>query len=121
MTILKRILLAATMSWVCSVTLGLLFAASASGHLSFSTLLLPGVVPVALIVSTVAALLMTPFAVWSVRTGVKNLRIYAPILWVALAAYIVAVIRRTGAHGPYGLFLLGVAGSVILGFIPADN
>jgi hypothetical protein len=38
-----------------------------------------------------------------------------------LAAYIVAVVPRTGAHGPYGLFLLGVAGAVIPGFIPASK
>jgi len=69
-------------------------------------------------VSTVAALLMTPFAIWSTRTGVKNLCIYAPVLWAALAAYIVVVIPRAGPHGPIGLFVLGIAGSVLLGFVP---
>jgi hypothetical protein len=105
MSMLNRVLLAAGMSWGCSVTLGLLFAAFASGRFSFSTLRLPGVVPVALIVSTVAAILMTPIALWSVRTGVRNLSIYAPILWILLAAYIVVIVPRTGSHGPYGLFL----------------
>jgi hypothetical protein len=119
MSMLNRVLLAAGISWVCAVTLRLLFAARASGRFSLNTLTLPGVIPVALIVSTVAALLMTPIAVWSVRTGVKNLSVYVPILWVVLAAYIVLVIPRTGAHGPYGLFLQGIAGAVILGFIPA--
>lgn len=52
-----------------------------------STLTLPGVVPVALIVSTVAALFMTPIAAWHLRTGVRNLCIFVPVLWVALAAY----------------------------------
>jgi len=63
-----------------------------------STLTLPGVVPVALIVSTVAALFMTPIAAWHLRTGVRNLCIFVPVLWVALAAYIVVVIPRTGDH-----------------------
>jgi hypothetical protein len=120
MSMSNKVLLAAGISWACSVTLGLVFAFRAVGF-SFSTLRLPGVVPVALIASTVAAILMTPIAVWSVRTGVKNLSVYVPILWVVLAAYIVLVIPRTGAHGPYGLFLLGIAGAVLLGFIPAGK
>ena len=120
MSMLNRLLLAAGISWVCSVTLGLVFAFRALGF-SFSTVTLPGVVPVALIASTVAALLMTPIAMWSVRTGARNLSIYVPIIWVVLAAYIVLVIPRTGPHGPYGLFLLGIAGAVILGFIPAGK
>lgn len=116
----NRVLLAAGISWICSVTLGFVFAFRALGF-SFSTLTLPGVIPVALIASTAAALLMTPIAMWSVRTGMRNLSIYVPIIWVALAVYIVLVILRTGAHGPYGLFLLGIAGAVILGFIPAGS
>src|SRR5437588_11877474 len=66
MTMLNRVLLAAGLSWVYSVTLGLLFAASTSGRLSFSTLRLPGVVPVGLITSTIIALVMTPIAAWRV-------------------------------------------------------
>ena len=120
MSVLNRVLLAAGISWVCSVTLGLVFAFRALGF-SFSTLTLPGVIPVALILSTVAALLMTPIAVWSVRTGVKNLSVCVPILWVVLAAYIVLVIPRTGRHGPYGLFFLAVVGVVILGLIPSSK
>jgi hypothetical protein len=115
---LKRILLAATMSWVYSVTLGLLFAACAFGHFSFSTLLLPGVVPVALITSTVAAIGMTPIAVWSVRTGAKNLCIYGPILWIVLAGWVVLVVPWNPAYGQYSVLILGLVGSVFLGFIP---
>ena len=115
---LNRVLLAAAMSWGYSVTLGLLFAACASGRFSFSTLLLPGVVPVALVISTVISIAITPIAAWSVRTGPNNLRLYGPILWIALAAYDVVVIPRTGAEGPLGLLFLGVIGLTILGFIP---
>ncbi len=119
MRILNRVLLAAAMSWTVSVTLGLLFAACTSGRFWLGTLRLPGVVPVALIISSVVAAAFTPIAMWSVRTGGKNLWLYAPILWIVLATYDVLVVPRTGAYGPYGLLLLGLVGSAILGFIPA--
>jgi Na+/melibiose symporter-like transporter len=109
------------MSWIYSVTLGLLFAACASGRLSFSTLRLPGVVPVALIGSTVAAIVMTPIAVWSVRTGAKNLYIYGPILWIVLAAWLVVVVPWNPAYGQYSVLILGLVGLVFLGFIPAHK
>jgi hypothetical protein len=115
----NRILLAAAMTWTFCVTLGLLFAACASGRFSFSTLRLPGVVPVALIISTVVSIGITPIAVWSVRTGARNLRIYAPILWILLATYEVLVVPKTGIYGPYSLLLLSLVGLAILGFIPA--
>ena len=118
MRIAKRVLLAAAMSWVFSVTLGLLFAACTSGRFWLGTLRLPGVIAVALMISTDAAIAMTPVAIWSVRTGGKNLLLYAPILWIMLATYDVLVVPRTGAYGPYGLLILGLIGSVILGFIP---
>ena len=116
---LNRVLLAGAMSWTYAVTLGLLFAACTSGHFLFSTLRLPGVVPVALVISTAISIGIAPIAVWSVRTGAKNLRIYAPILWIALATYEVVVIPQTGVYGPYGLLLLALVGLVVLGFIPA--
>jgi hypothetical protein len=116
---LKRILLAAAISWSYSVTLGLLFAAHSSGSLSLSTLRLPGVVPVALIISTTVSIAITPIAVWSVRTGARNLRIYGPILWLALAAYIILVLPKVGRSGPLGLLCLSITGLVALGFVPA--
>jgi hypothetical protein len=116
---LNRILVAAAMSWTYSVTLGLIFAACTSGRFSFSTLRLPGVIPVALVISTGVSICITPIAVWSVRTGSKNLRVYAPILWIVLATYEVVVIPNTGVYGPYGLLLLSLLGLAILGFIPA--
>jgi hypothetical protein len=118
MKMLKRVLLAAAMSWSFSVTLGLLFAACASGRFSLSVLRLPGVIPVALIISTGVSIVMTPIAIWSVRTGLKNLCVYAPILLIVLAGYDVVVIPKTGAYGLYGLLLLALVGSAILGFIP---
>jgi hypothetical protein len=117
MSIVSRLAWAAAMSWIYSFTLGALFAVCTSERQSFSSLLLPGVLPVVLPGSTVVAIIMTPIAVWSVRTGTKNLCIYGPVLWIALAAYILLVIPKTGAYGPYGLFFLGVVGLILLGLI----
>lgn len=111
--------MAAAMSWTYSVTLGLLFAACASGEFSLSTLRLPGVVPVTLISASVASILITPVAAWSVRTGVRNLRIYGPVLWAALAVYIVLATPKAGAHGLIGVFCLSIVGLIALGFVPA--
>jgi hypothetical protein len=128
MKVLKMVLLATAISWSFSVTLGLLFAICAgsrdmkdSGHSSFYTLRLPAVVPVVLITGTAISILITPAAIWSLRTGTKNLLTYAPILWVALASYIFAMsaIGKNAGYGLYGVACLGVVGAVILGFIPA--
>ncbi len=107
------------MSWAYSVTLGLLFAIVLSENHSPRDLLLPGVVPATLIGSTIVAIAITPVAIWSVRTGTRNLWLYGPILWIALAAYIVFVFPKVGYYGQYGLLCLAVLGLVLLGFIPA--
>ena len=117
MSLSNRILIAALMSLAYSVTLGLLFAVAA-GDYSPRTLLLPGVVPVALIGSTIVAIAITPVAIWSVRTGTRNLWLYGPILWITLAAYVVFAIPRAGHYGQYGLLFLAALGLVVLGFIP---
>src|SRR5579863_1207793 len=122
MAVAKRILLAAAISWGYSATLGMLFATRASGSFSLSTLRLPGVIPVAPIGSTVVAIGITPIAAWSVRTGVRNLCIYGPILWVLLAAYLVLVVPEIGAFsGELGLLILSIVGLVSLGFIPPSR
>lgn len=117
----NRIFLAAGLSWFSAATLGLLFAACASGRFSLSTLRLPGVVPVALIVSSIVAVLMLPFAFWSLRTGTKNVFTFAPLLWIVLAAYILVAIPRTGQLGPYGLLVLSAIGLFLLGLVPARS
>ena len=118
MSLWNRILLAAVISWAYSVTLGLLFAVVVSEDHSLRTLMLPGVVAVALIGSTVIAIAITPVAIWSVRTGARNLWFYGPILWIALAAYVVFAIPKAGHYGQYGLCFLAVLGLVALGLIP---
>lgn len=82
-------------------------------------LLLPETSFIAITVSTAISILLIPFAAWSIRTGSKNLRIYAPLLWVLLVIYVVVIVPRSGNHGLYGLLFFAVAGLVILGFIPA--
>jgi hypothetical protein len=119
MNLWNRILLAAVMSWAYSVTLGLLFAVVISEYHSLKTLVLPGIVPAALIGSTIVAIAITPVAIWSVRTGARNLWSYGPILWIALAAYVVFAIPRAGHYGQYGLLFSAVLGLVALGLIPA--
>ncbi len=121
MSWLTRIFLGAAMSWVASVALGLLFATMASGRFWLGGLRLPGVVPVALVVSTGVALVVTPIAVWSLRTGIKNCVVYGSILWIILAAYDVLVTPRSAGYGLYGLVLLAVVGLVILGLVPAPR
>jgi hypothetical protein len=120
-TMLNRLLTAAVASWVFSVTLGLWFAVAVSGQLHIETLLLPGVLPVALTGSTAVSLLLTPLAAWSMRTGRRNLRLFTPVLWLVLAGYIVLVVPRTGQLGLLGLLLLAVAGLVVLALIPPTD
>jgi hypothetical protein len=117
--LLNRILVAAIMSWAYSVTLALLFAIVLSENHSPKDLLLPGVVPATLIGSTIVAIAMTPVAIWSMRTGTRNLWFYGPMLWITLAAYVVFAIPRVGHYGQYGLLFLAALGLVVLGFIPA--
>jgi Na+/melibiose symporter-like transporter len=118
MSIWKKILVAALMSWGYSVTLGLLFAIILSENHSARDLLLPGVIPTTLVGSTAVAIVITPMAIWSTRTGPRNLWLYGPILWAVLAAYIVFTIPRTGHYGLYGLLCIAVMGLAVLGIIP---
>ena len=57
---LRRILAATSVAWFSTTSLALLFAAGTSGDLSLHMQLLPGVIPVAVMSSTVVAVFMTP-------------------------------------------------------------
>jgi hypothetical protein len=117
-TVGRRVLFAAAMSWIYSVTLGLILALRAVDF-TLRNLLLPGVLTVAVLGSTEASLLVLPFAVWAVRTGRKNLCFYGLILWAMLAGYILAVLPKVGgSRGFAGLLVLAIVGLVTLGFIP---
>ncbi len=106
MSMVKRILLAAALSWVYSVTLGLVFAATLLGRLSLEPLALPGVIPVALLGSSIVAVAIAPLSMWALRAGARNLWTYGPALWVVLAAFAVAVAPKIGRYGPPALVLL---------------
>lgn len=106
------------MTWASAIALGLWFAVNASGKLDPSALLLPAVIPVALIVSSVGALLMLPFAIWASRTGWRNIYRYGPLLWSVLAVYVFFVLPSAGKVGLFGLVLLGAVGLVGLGLVP---
>jgi hypothetical protein len=108
----SRLLLAALVSWLCSVTLGLWFAAWYTGRFRPEMLGVAGTVPIALMISTAGALLITPLAAWSARTGLRNLRGFVPTLWLVLAAGIVLGI------GVLGTFVVALAGVTAVGFVP---
>ena len=116
-----RLLVAAATTWTLSVLLGLWFVVAVAGQFRLGTLLLPGVVPVAVIVSTAVSLLITPLAAWSMRTGRRNLRLFTPALWLVLAAYVALVIPRTGQLGLLGLLPIAVIGVTVVALIPPSD
>ncbi|MBI4915553.1 MAG: hypothetical protein HY825_06865 [Acidobacteria bacterium] len=118
MSLLRRLLLAGIASWFGSAFLGLLFAASATGTFQFSTLLLPGVLPVALYGSSAVSVLIFPFAIWATRTAVRNLMTYGSLLFLALTAWVLFIIPTTGRSGPVGLLVLAIVGLLVLGLLP---
>ena len=114
-TIAVRLFVAAGASWLFAAALGLWFATWTSGRFRLETLQLPGVVPVALAGSTVAALLIAPLAAWSMRTGPRNLRLFVPALWLVLATGIAFGV------GLLGTFLIALLGVVGLALIPPSD
>ena len=66
---LKRILLGVGVSWVMSVTLGIVFAMATLGG---DAPTLPAVLPMTVGISSLIALLFSPLAAWAARTGPRN-------------------------------------------------
>lgn len=113
----KQILLGASFAWSSATLLALLYASCVSGRLSLDTLRLPGVVPVALLISTGIALLMVPLVMWAFKSGEKILIAYGAALFLLLVIYMVVVTPTNPAFGLYGSVLLAIAGLAIIGFI----
>jgi hypothetical protein len=115
----KRILLAACVSWCTAIPLGLLYAACASGDTYadlFHSLGQSGVVPVAVLLSTVIAAFMTPVVVWAFESGEKSLIFYYAGLFVVLSIFIGLVTPSYGPFGrDFGLFVL--PGSLVLAIV----
>lgn len=119
--LVRKLLLGLLIAWLVSVALGLLFAASSAGRFSLESLSLPEVVPIALLGSSVVALVVTPVVVWALVRNERNLYRYGPLLFVIMAAYDVLVIPRAGRVAPLGLLALGIAGLIIIALLPSRS
>lgn len=113
---LKQIIIGACVTWCSTTVLGLFYAACTSGRISLATLRLPGVVPVALLISTGIAVLLTPLVVWSMRPGGNSLISYGAVLFILLLTYIAIVAPANAFWGLYGSIFLGITGLFIIGF-----
>jgi hypothetical protein len=113
---IKQIALSAIISCAGAVSIGMLFAASASGQFSLQTLLLPGVIPIMLIVITAIGLLFTPLTTWALKP--KKMAIYGAPLWIILAVYVLLITPENGAGGLYGALALGVIGLTVIAYLP---
>jgi hypothetical protein len=111
----KHVLIGAAVSWCSASLLALVYAACTTGRISLDTLRLPGVLPVALLISTGLAILMTPLFVWAFRSGGSNGASYGFGLLLALLAYVVIVTPISPFFGLYGSIILGVAGLAHIG------
>lgn len=115
---LKKIILAACGSWCSATLLGLLFTTCTSRCFSIDTLRLPAVVPVAVLISSAIAALMTPLVLWSFKSGKQNLIFYGSGLFVLLSVCIVLGTSGSGGWvGLYGTLALAVIGLVVIGMI----
>jgi hypothetical protein len=76
-------------------------------------------IPIGLIVSTCAAILATPLAMWALRTGKRNIIVYGITFWFFLAVYIFCA--PSFNHDRFAIIggvVLTVLGLVIIGLIP---
>jgi hypothetical protein len=112
---LKKIILAACTSWASATLLGLLFATCTEECFSVDILSRPGVLLVAVLISTVIAALMTPLVFWSCKSGDKNLIYSGAGLLILLSAYVIVVTPTGGRLGLYGLLALAISGLVSIG------
>jgi hypothetical protein len=117
----KISLIAAT--WFGAVFLGLIYAFG--GPLLHKSLepafRLPGVLPVALIVSTGVFLLLSPLIIWAFRVLSKKVIIHGVLFFFFIAAYIFIVVTRdaawSGAAGLVGSVLLAIIGLIYIGLL----
>lgn len=114
---LNRLLIAASVAWFSATSLALLFATGTSGDLSIHTLLLSGVIPVAVMFSTVIAVFMTPLVYWSLTSNNRNLGFYGSGLFLFLAAYIGMITPTNVQLSLYGSLAIGVVGVIAIGLV----
>lgn len=113
----RRILIAACVTWFSATFLAVLFTTGSSGDLSLHTLLLPGVIPVTVMSSTVIAVFMTPLVHWGLRSNNRNLGFYGWGLFLFLAAYIGLITPTNAQLSLYGSLAIGVVGVIAIGLV----
>jgi hypothetical protein len=112
----KRILISFGISWLASVSLGIIYGARVAGTVSRADLWVMGVIQIATIVSTVIAILLTPLTAWALQS-------YASIKWIfCLWLLLIIWIFVAFAASLYGLIidgalLLSIGGLVGIRFI----
>ena len=82
-----------------------------------NSLRLPGVVPVAVLLSSEIAALMTPLAFWAFKPGHKNFPYHGSGLFTLLSVYIVLVTPKSPGLGLYGSVGLAITGLAIIGIL----
>jgi hypothetical protein len=110
--------IAASMTWLYSVTLGILFAIHGDGKFHFDLLLIPAAYDAPVVFSSLLALIVLPFAFWSIGNGVRRHLIFGPILWIAIAVFECAA---PAVYNLVGAVLLAVLGLVALRVVPATK
>ncbi|MGA2349305.1 MAG: hypothetical protein ABSF70_02645 [Terracidiphilus sp.] len=114
MRVLTRMLIAVTLSWIYSMTLGFLFAIHWDRKFHFDVLLVPAAYIAPTVFSTIVAVFIAPITYWSIGTGVRKHYIYGPVLWILLATY---EITAPSVYNLVGVVVLAVAGLSVLRMI----
>lgn len=118
MRIVKRLLLAAALTWAYSMTLGFIFAVHWNGQFHFNAYLNSSAYIAPLVFSSICATLVTPVAFWSIGNGVRKHLIYGPILWVIIAVFECVA---PPVFNLAGAVLIAVLGLVALRVIPVTQ
>jgi hypothetical protein len=113
--VLRQVLLGAVLSWIMSVTLGMVFAVSSLGKGAFFS---PAALSMTVGISSLIALVGSPLAAWAARAGGRNLLVYGSVLWGVLAAHIIVGVKHWLPLSQESLLALAVAGTVAIGFVP---
>lgn len=119
MTIERRVLVAAGMSWAFSVSLGLILAVRLYRNSLGTVFLSPGIILLTIAVCTLISLMVTPLATWAMRFGARKLRIYGPVLWIVLALTALAVPQPF--YGFCSVVTLSVIALVMMGLFPTRS
>ncbi|MGA2603394.1 MAG: hypothetical protein ABSG14_04125 [Verrucomicrobiia bacterium] len=110
----KRIALALGISWLASVSLGLVYGARVVGTVSVPQLWVMGVIQVATIISTVIGIFLTPLIAWVLRSyGVIK---WIVLLWLLSVIWVLTIFTLTHSGGIAleGALLLTLVGLIVI-------